>query len=60
VTLPGSVITSFTYQSGATCVSTFNQMTSMTDPLGNVTNFGRDAKGNLTSIAPPEHFLIEE
>jgi RHS repeat-associated protein len=37
-------ITKFSYE------PQFNQVTSVTDPLNKVTNFGYDAKGNLTTI----------
>jgi len=46
--------TSFTYQTGADCVSSYNQLTSVTDPLGHTTTFGYDASGKLlTSIQGP-------
>jgi YD repeat-containing protein len=51
---PSAITTTMAYQtpaSGATCVSVFNQVTSVTDPLNHTTTFAFDSsQKNVTSI----------
>jgi YD repeat-containing protein len=44
---PDTVTSTFTYE------PTFNQVTSITDPLNHTTTLGRDVQGNLTSVTNP-------
>lgn len=52
-----AVTTTMTYQTGSgstPCTSTFNQLTSITDPLSHMTTFGYDGSGkSLTSVTDP-------
>ena len=56
------VTTIFAYQTrnGAyPCITRFNRVTSVTDPMSHATTFGYDTKGNLTSVTNPSPFTNE-
>jgi len=52
-----NAVTTMTYQTGSgtsSCIATFNQVTSITDPLNHTTTLGYDATGSyLTSVTDP-------